>query len=219
MELSIEQRFDEVRFFLKCNNWNEFADKIGVGNQMILHYRKGRAKLGDEILDVIEKFGINPVWLKTGKGEMILGEKSGPKICPHGVPFYDIDVSASIVYSLDDIPERAEYCVDYLPLNDCTAYLPIYGESMYPKFASGEIIAVKLVKNRNIILWGEPYLVITDAEANNLRTIKLLYPHPSDKSLVILRACNPDFVGDTIIPRDNIINIFSVKGKITRFSL
>lgn len=219
MDTTIEQRFSKIKYFLKCNNWIDFSEKFDVPNQIVLNYRKERVKIPNDFLLKLEDFNINPDWLVTGKGEMLLGHSSDPKICKKGVPFYDIDVSASIVSSLEDMPESPEYCVDFKPLNDCTAYLPIYGESMYPKFASGEIIAVKLVKNRNIILWGEPYLVITDADANNLRTIKLLFPHPSDKSLVILRACNPAFIGDTIIPIDNIINIFSVKGKITRFSL
>jgi transcriptional regulator with XRE-family HTH domain len=135
-----------------------------------------------------------------------------------GIPYYDIDVTATITESFNDVKESPEFYVDFKPFNDCTAYLPIFGDSMYPTFASGEIIAVKLLNNKDVILWGEAHLVITNEVANNLKTVKLLFPH-DDPAKIILRASNPAFKGDTVIPKDSIINIYIVKGKITRKQL
>lgn len=218
MQLTIEQRFSEVKFFLKSSNWEEFAISFGVNSQTILNYRKGRVKLSDDFLEKVKEIGINPVWLKTGEGSMLIENDEQTNKCGGLVPFYNIDVNATIVNSLDDIKETPEFYVDFKPLNDCTAFLPIFGDSMYPRFTSGEIIAVKQINNPNIILWGEPYLIITDSDANNMRTLKLLYQHPDDHK-VILRACNPDFAGDTVINKDNIINLFIVKGKVARYQI
>lgn len=135
-----------------------------------------------------------------------------------GVPYYDIDVTASIVRSFSDIPETPDYFVDFRPFNDCTAYLPIYGDSMYPQFCSGEIIAVKEWLNTGVILWGEPYLIITNEDCNNLRTVKLIFPH-EETDKIVLRASNPNYKGDTIVKLDSIISLFIVKGKITRKQL
>lgn len=135
-----------------------------------------------------------------------------------GVPYYDIDITATITESFNDVKEVPEFYVDFRPFNDCTAYLPIFGDSMYPTFASGEIIAVKRLNNPEIILWGEAYLIITNELANNMKTVKLLFPH-EEPDKIILRASNPNFKGDTIIPKDSILNLYIVKGKITRKQL
>ena len=89
---------------------------------------------------------------------------------------------------------------------------------MYPDLNNGEVIAVKKLINPEIILWGEPHLVITNDEANNMRTVKLLFPH-EDTSRIILRSSNPAYQGDTILNKSSIIGLYIVKGKITRMQL
>jgi hypothetical protein len=132
------------------------------------------------------------------------------------VPYYESDVTGSIVGSFDDIKEDPSFYVDFKPFNDCVAYFPIYGDSMYPKFSSGEIIAVKEVGNRNTLLWGEAHLVITDATENNMRTVKTVHPCDEDPDCLILRAANPDFRGDTKVRKEAILNMYLVKGKIRK---
>ncbi len=86
---------------------------------------------------------------------------------------------------------------------------------MFPAYRSGDIVAVKKITNYEVLLWGESYLIITNADANNMRTIKLLHQH-SDNSKVILRSINPNFSGDTIIDKKDVIGLYIVKGKITK---
>lgn len=132
------------------------------------------------------------------------------------VPYYDGDVTGSIVGSFNDIREDPAFYVDFKPFNDCVAYFTIYGDSMYPKFASGEIIAVKEIENKNTLQWGEAHLIITDSSENNMRTVKTIHPCDRDSSCIILRASNPNFKGDTVIRKEAIINMFLVKGKIRK---
>jgi phage repressor protein C with HTH and peptisase S24 domain len=132
-----------------------------------------------------------------------------------GVPYYDIDVTASIIASFDDVKEIPEFFVDFKPFNDCTAYIQVFGNSMYPEYNSGEVIAIKQLKNIDIIQWGEAYLVITSEEANNMKTIKLVYPH-EEPGKIILRSSNPDYKGDTVINKSSILSMYIIKGKITR---
>jgi hypothetical protein len=135
-----------------------------------------------------------------------------------GVPYYDIDITATITESFNDVREDPEFYVDFKPFNDCSAYLPIWGDSMFPTFTAGDIVAIKRLNNPHVILWGEPHLVITGENANNMKTVKLLFPHPDD-SKIILRASNPNFAGDTVINKEDICSIYIVKGKITRKQL
>lgn len=134
------------------------------------------------------------------------------------VPYYSLQLADMVFDGPDAFREAPEFYVNFRPFNDCTAYLPIYGDSMYPKFASGEIIAIKEITNLAVIQWGEAYLVVANKLANNMVTVKLLFEH-GDTDKIVLRAANPSFKGDTIIERKAIVKLFIVKGKITRSQL
>lgn len=189
----------------------------------------GKRKIGKRLSkDIIDYYNINPEFLSKGTEPKILqvrayDKKRVPTIASttslNSVPFYDINIIDLNPSSPDLFNESIpEYFVDYRPFNDCTAYLPIYGDSMYPDYVSGEIIAIKEVLNLEIILWGEAYLVVTNELANNISTVKLLFEH-SDRDKLILRAANPDFKGDTVISKKAIVKIYIIKGKITRNQL
>ena len=166
----------------------------------------------DLSLDYLINKDLSKIW-KVGTREQSLSNTEA-----RGVPFYNIDVNATITRSFNDVVESPEFYVDFKPFNDCTAYLPVYGDSMYPTYASGEIIAVKQLDNMDVILWGEAHLIITSELANNMKTVKLLFQH-SDNDKIILRAANPEFKGDTVIPKEAILSLYIIKGKITRKQL
>jgi len=134
------------------------------------------------------------------------------------VPYYNLQLADMVFDGPEAFREAPEFYVNFRPFNDCTAYLPIYGDSMYPKFASGEIIAIKEIINLDVIQWGEAYLVVTNKRANNMVTVKLLFEHGDDDK-IILRAANPSFKGDTVVDKKAIVKLFIVKGKITRSQL
>lgn len=173
--------------------------------------------------DIIAYHHINAEWLKTGHGEMFQGhfvnrDISGASATDPGVPYFNVNLSDLSFDGFGMLKEAPEYYVNYRPFNDCDAYLPIYGDSMYPRYSSGEVIAVREIKNFNIIQWGEAYLVVADERANNITTVKLLFEHQNEEKIV-LRSCNPNYVGDTVIDRDMIKRLFIVKGKVTRHQL
>lgn len=173
--------------------------------------------------DIIAYHHINAEWLKTGHGEMFEGHFvnrniSGNSATDPGVPFFNVNLSDLSFDGFGMLKEAPEYYVNYRPFNDCDAYLPIYGDSMYPRYSSGEVIAVREIKNFNIIQWGEAYLVVADERANNITTVKLLFEH-QDEEKIVLRSCNPNYIGDTVIDRDMIKRLFIVKGKVTRHQL
>src|SRR5690606_3657946 len=95
-----------------------------------------------------------------------------------GVPYFeDIEATATIASSYSDFKETPTFYIDYEHFNDCTAYVPIVGDSMYPTFCSGEIIAIKKIFNLDVILWGEAYFIVTNSNANDIKAAKLMFPH------------------------------------------
>ena len=203
-----------------------FANSIGVKYQRILDIQNGKTKkVSSTVADaIIEKYPqFNKIWILTGEGEMLkTTEADLPEKYPIdsevGVPFYDINVTASITESFNDIKEKPSYKINVPFLNDCTAAFPVYGDSMLPAYRPGDTVIVKEITNRDSLLWGEVYLVITNANCDNMRTIKRVYIS-EDRQNYILRATNPEFAGDTIVPCDDVIGLFLVKGKISRTQL
>lgn len=183
----------------------------------------GKRKIGKRLSkDIIDYHHINESWLVTGEGEMFSkAVPSSAAISEYDyptVPFFNVNLSEMHFDEQGLFMEPPEYYVNFRPFNDCDAYLPIYGDSMYPKYASGEIIAIREILNFDVIQWGEAYLVVADERANNIAAVKLLFEHPDEKKL-ILRSSNPNFKGDTVISKGSIKKIFIVKGKVTRHHL
>ncbi|WP_421941616.1 LexA family transcriptional regulator [Pedobacter sp.] len=209
------QRLKEVIGLLGFKTQKDFADRLKLTAGALSDATRGRRgdSVSQSLKDRLELvFNLNIEWLESGKGEPFI--KKGPIISEskEGVPYFDISL-AEIDHVLNE--EQAEYFVNYKPFNDCTAYLPVYGDSMYPKYASGEIIAVREITNYEVLQWGEAYVIMMNEAANSLRSIKLIYQHSNDNKL-ILRSSNPNFKGDTVIEKKNIAALYIIKGKITR---
>lgn len=194
-----------------------FERESGLSNGYLskLRHEPSRDKM-DQISRAFPDLNIG--WLLTGEGEMLKSATAAPTTTENGVPFYDMDVTASITESFNDVREEVQYYINFPPLNDCDAAFPVYGDSMVPDFYPGEVILVREIRNVDSMLWGEPYLVITNADCDNLRTIKNVYLS-EDRQKFILRATNPRYAGDTIVPRDSVLKIFLVKGKVNRRQL
>lgn len=183
----------------------------------------------DGILPLLKlAFGVNPEWVKTGKGDTFLPRDSPPDARgagldepgakgpsrEKGVPYFNSERNVPAGGKLPLVNEQPEYYIDFKPFNDCTAYFPYRGDSMYPKYLHGDILAVKEVQNYDMLLWGEAYLIVTDEQANGLRIVRIVSEH-ADKNKIILRASNPQFSGDIVLDKKSIVALYLVKGRIT----
>jgi len=205
METLIEQiraAYNRVKTKFPDYNQGQLAELIGVNRSTLSSALNGNDKYGSE--KMLRRM------LELVDGPAFPGERQR-------VPFYDMDVTAGIMEAYPDT-ETPAYSINFAPVNDCTAALPVYGESMEPGIRSGDIVFVRELHNRTTLQWGEIYLVVTDETCDNLRTIKRVYPHP-DGQHYILRADNPTYRGDTVIPIASVLKIFIVKGHFARKQL
>ena len=205
MDTLIEQikaAYNRVKTKFPEYNQGQLAELIGVNRSTLSSALNGNEKYGSE--KMLRRM------LELVDGPAYPGERQR-------VPFFDMDVTAGIVEAYTDT-EAPAYTINFAPVNDCTAALPVYGESMEPGIRSGDIVFVRELHNRATLPWGEIYLVVTDETCDNLRTIKRVYPHP-DGQHYILRADNPTYKGDTIIPVSSVLKIFIVKGHFARKQL
>lgn len=205
MDTLIEQikaAYNRVRAKFPDYNQGQIAELVGMNRSTLSSALNGNEKYGSE--KMLRRM------LELVDGPAYPGERQR-------VPFFDMDVTAGIVEAYSDT-EAPAYTINFAPVNDCTAALPVYGESMEPGIRSGDIVFVRELHNRTTLQWGEIYLVVTDETCDNLRTIKRVYPHP-DGQHYILRADNPTYKGDTVIPVASVLKIFIVKGHFARKQL
>lgn len=218
--MTINERFAEI---LKGKNISvkEAAKLLSRSEAYVRKLIRPGESFGIEpvtkILNSIED--INPDWLLTGKGEMFREKHLPTNTSGKGVPYFeDVEASCSIISMNMDTIETPTFYIDYQHFNDCNAYIPVVGDSMYPQYCAGDIVAVKKIENFDVIQWGEAYLVITNEHANDLRTIKQVH-YCDEEDKVILRASNPNYRGDTKILKKDIRSMFIIKGKIKRNQL
>ncbi|OJV23455.1 MAG: hypothetical protein BGO30_09215 [Bacteroidetes bacterium 41-46] len=213
----------DLKLFRKQNNLTQIdmAEILGCKQSFISQIETGYRQIPDEYISIL--LALDGYNMSAISKTMALSEAEPSYNIDEsnsiGVPYYeDLDVTASLVTSFSDYAETPTFKINYKHFNDCDAYLPVMGNSMAPLYCNGDIIAIRKIINLDALLPGETYLVITNSEANSLRTIKRVYYSP-DRSKILLRATNPDYAGDIEIFKKDIISIYFVKGKITRNEL
>lgn len=217
-------RLAQLRKFLGMTQ-KQMAEILNIGQNTYSMIENERIRLTHKNRSILtEKLKINPIWLDTGIGEMMLSTTSSSmthqfdpeSTNQRGVPYYEKPVTGSMLISFDDMArDDPEYNIDYIPFNDCSFYRPVYGESMSPKFNPGDVVACKRIANKELILYGESYLCMIKIESDFYETIKVLRHHKEGQGLIILKPLNPNF-DESIISIDSIIDLYIIKGKIER---
>lgn len=120
----------------------------------------------DNIDKFISTYGeINIEWLITGSGQMLRNQK--PLTTLTDVPLLGIPLvteeavmgPGNDVFSISGQDIQAYYQVP--DFNGIDFMIRVKGNSMYPKYSSGDIIACKILHEQRFIQWNKPHLVAT----------------------------------------------------------
>lgn len=91
-------------------------------------------------------------------------KNKGEKVVTGTVPYYpEINASAGLDFLSDN---GRNYSLPIsIPNVDAEAYINVFGDSMYPKYCSGQIIGIKEV-SKDLVMHGHAYVVqMVDGEA------------------------------------------------------
>lgn len=189
----------------------QFASELEVSTATIASVENGSREAPKALMkSLVTKFGIDAKWLLTGEEPLNNPFEDTKNL----IPYYDIDVMAHIAETLDLKAETPAGMLSIPGFQDCIACFPVYGASMEPKISSGDIIAVSKAVDCEQILWGEIYLVITDA----WRVIKTVHPGKTEE-YIILRSINPDYAGDTNVSKKDLRALYLVRGVVSRLGM
>jgi len=104
----------------------------------------------------------NSEWLLTGKEPMIKGQAIKRVDNIIGIPLVSQEVAAGFGNENFSIKEEdIQACYVVPDFNGIDFMIRVKGSSMYPKYSSGDVIACRILKERNFIQWNKTYVVAT----------------------------------------------------------
>lgn len=205
----IEAMYDYAVAKGLCKNRKTFAELIDANPTNIgKAFQENSPYLTDKLLSRINAsldYVFNPAWLLTGEGEMLnaavavehgaaqpaqnthnapLGDTALPLIPIAAVAgFNGIDPPGALPAdcTLYNIPEFTEAKAEYL--------IRVSGSSMYPKYASGDILACRKIQEVTFLQWGKIYVIDSQQGA----MVKRLFEIPDDSDHVLCKSDNPDY--------------------------
>ena len=123
------------------------------------YVRNIKSQIGDEKLsNILNTFPeLSKVWLLTGEGEMLRTDTPAAVSVSEGAP------PPQLIPAPPDIdPNEIEWY--FVPaFRDCTFLIRVKGDSMAPRYLSGDIVACREVHDTaTFFQWGKPYVLDTD---------------------------------------------------------
>lgn len=150
-------------------------------------------------------------WLINGIKPVFTSELPRPIVSKSkGKPYFNVDFALGFDLMINDQTTNPDYMIDFPPYDDCDCYCNAHGNSMHPTISSGDIVALKVIKDFSYLINGEIYGIVT---TNGLRTIKRIRDNGDTFTLI---ADNPS-VGEQNIPKSIVSHVFLVKGLIKQF--
>ncbi len=162
------------------------ADKIGISEGNIRGYIKGIMPKCDVLGKIATSLDINAEWLLTGRGEMLKSAATAPvakQVAQGGIPLIPVDAIAGVL-SGNSIAVMDYECDRYdIPMFRGAEFLiQVSGDSMQPKYCSGDIVACKRLPIDTFFQWNRVYVV--DSEQGVI--IKRVRPGHDDKHVIMV---------------------------------
>lgn len=201
-------------------NPNQFAESIGLARtQPIYDILNGKVKkitnnYANKILNIYPQY--NYSWLLTGEGEMLKNADSNHPIINtnKGVPYYNVDFIGGFDLVENEQTTTPDYYIDFQKYNTADCWCNVTGHSMEPAISSGDIIALKEIKDwAKFLPFGEIYAIVTSEH----RTIKKVTGSLNPERFLLI-PLNPDIeFQPQEIPTSIIVKVYKVLGCVKKF--
>lgn len=156
----------EIKAYYKFESDADYARFLGIKPQTLSNWYSRKTFDWDVIYTKCEGVNIEKI-IKEGIAEEYHNKKGTSE--PHLIPLYDT-VTAAGLSSVDMSP--ITHATEYIDagdwFRDATAAMRVHGDSMHPVYKSGSIVALKEVKNKDLVMFGQDYVI----ETEEYRTLK-----------------------------------------------
>ncbi len=227
----ISERIRQTIDYLNVNE-NQFAKLIGYKrSQTIYDVVNSKSKPSFDFFNKLfnSEFSekINPIWLLTGKGSMLKDKKDAsilkePRLVGYSngntatnagaIPLVSQTAVAGFGnsnFSISEQDVKEYYVVPKFKHNRVDFMVEVRGNSMYPKYNSGDVIACTILKESTFIQWNKPHLIATREQG---LLVKRILP-AKEKEFIVLKSDNKDYP-EFEVPKKEITGIAIVVGVI-----
>jgi DNA-binding XRE family transcriptional regulator len=175
---------------------DQLAELLGVDRRTIINYEKGevipesKVKLIDIVLKDFENNNDNKL----------------------GVPYYDVDFTASFVVVENSIQTQPTSYISHPFFKGCDYVVRASGQSMAKVIAHGDAVGLKKLNNwREFFPFGEVYAIVTN---DDIRTIKVITKGETEDTYTLISKPTDgkkDEFPPQQIKRSSILSIFKVQ--------
>lgn len=184
---------------------NQFEVTCGLPHSDIRNRKQGPT--ASYVAKIVSKFPeLDLNWLISGRGSMLLDTQKRIRLLPL-LPFSaaagylaggnDADAFSAASISFPDFSERGADCA-----------IRVEGDSMYPRYKSGDILAIKILKDPTFFQWGRVYCISTTQGC----IIKKLFPCPDDADCIVCHSENSEHFPDYTITKSDVLAVAIVVG-------
>jgi SOS-response transcriptional repressor LexA len=193
---------------------SEMARRLDLSRAAINNYSNTET-FQDDVLDrILQALGLDKEYFLNYKIKKIDNTKKEIKTIPEDpngkkIPFAG-DVYATISEAMADVVAYGPQTFVNIPIFSQGEFaLQASGHSMKGYINQGDWIVVKRINNRNALIYGECYVVVT--KGDNLKTVKFVKQHKDDDKLLLVPYNTEQFEAQSIAKED-VIEIYSVVG-------
>lgn len=201
---SVKERFYEVMEILNLTDYRVYTDIEGVTKNMMVKLRNGEtSEVSTKILmPFLNTYkNVNANYILTGRGNAIIEDEdidgvslntpttstiTSIPITDKDIKILDIRVSAGHGIGFDGDENKILGYVNIPNFSGCYG-VTVYGDSMYDKYSSGDIVFVREIKDKREIEGGQSYVVITNED----RYLKMIYIEDGKLKLVHITMPQP----------------------------
>ena len=205
---------NQIKLHLGIKTDSEFAEFLGVKQPTISTWRKRNTIDYDLIITKCNNIDAN--WLLTGEGEMLKSENTSTETSKEesvkGIPLVNataIGGYGNNVFSFEERDVKDYYVIPKFKHKQVDFMIEVEGSSMYPKYNSGDVVACRIIKERNFIQWNKTHVIATREQGIIIKRIK-----PSDAPNSLLMVSDNESYDPFNVPEEEIEGLAIVVGVI-----
>ena len=194
-----------------------FFEDLGMSYANFKGVQKKSALGSDKIDKILSKYpDLNLEWLFSGKGEMLKTENTKTETSKEesvkGIPLVNataIGGYGNNVFSFEERDVKDYYVIPKFKYKQVDFMIEVEGSSMYPKYNSGDVVACRIIKERNFIQWNKTHVIATREQGIIIKRIK-----PSDAPNSLLMVSDNESYDPFNVPEEEIEGLAIVVGVI-----
>ena len=172
---TINSRIKIIRQYF-CDGKNViFAERLGKKPNVTSNWVHDGYSVGPGVIKEISKtFGVSIGWITSGTGDMLISDSEHSESYRHpqeGIPLLPNEAFAGYgAFQYDDLPIEAFYQIK--DFGNANFMLRVSGESMSPKFKSGDLVACQKVNEVTFWQWHRIYAICTKNQGILLKRVE-----------------------------------------------